>query len=71
MTRYCWRWRLPPRCAARGRLRGRCAAPRRIMVLGEGEATAKPDIAMLSLSVMREAMTAREALTPTTRRWPT
>ena len=36
--------------------------PRRIMVLGEGEATVKPDIAMLSLTVMREAMTAREAL---------
>jgi uncharacterized protein YggE len=36
--------------------------PRRIMVLGEGEATVKPDIAMLSLTVMREAITARAAL---------
>ena len=39
------------------------AAPqRRIMVLGEGEAAVAPDMALLSLSVMREAMTAREAL---------
>jgi uncharacterized protein YggE len=39
------------------------AAPqRRIVVLGEGEATVKPDMALLSLSVMREAMSAREAL---------
>jgi uncharacterized protein YggE len=39
------------------------AAPqRRIMVLGEGEATVKPDMALLSLTVMREAMSAREAL---------
>ena len=39
------------------------AAPqRRIVVLGEGEATVAPDMALLSLSVMREAMTAREAL---------
>jgi uncharacterized protein YggE len=39
------------------------AAPqRRIMVLGEGEATVAPDMALLSLSVMREAMSAREAL---------
>ena len=29
--------------------------PRRIMVVGEGEATIEPDIAMLSLTVMREA----------------
>jgi uncharacterized protein YggE len=36
--------------------------PRRIVVMGEGEATVKPDIALLSLSVMREAATAREAL---------
>jgi len=36
--------------------------PRRIVVLGEGEATVKPDIAILTLSVMREALTAREAL---------
>jgi uncharacterized protein YggE len=35
---------------------------RRIMVIGEGEATAAPDMALLSLSVMREAMSAREAL---------
>ena len=39
------------------------AAPqRRIVVLGEGQATVKPDMALLSLSVMREAMSAREAL---------
>ena len=39
------------------------AAPqRRIMVLGEGEAAVAPDMALLSLSVMREAMSAREAL---------
>lgn len=37
-------------------------APRRIIVIGEGEATVRPDIAVLSLSVMREALTAREAL---------
>jgi uncharacterized protein YggE len=36
--------------------------PRRIVVLGEGEAAVKPDIAVLSLSVMREAQSAREAL---------
>lgn len=36
--------------------------PRRIVVLGEGEAAVKPDIAVLSLSVMREAPSAREAL---------
>lgn len=36
--------------------------PRRIIVIGEGEATVRPDIAVLSLSVMREALTAREAL---------
>jgi uncharacterized protein YggE len=43
----------------------RAAAPQppaRIIVSGEGEATAAPDIAMLSLSVMREAKTARAAL---------
>ncbi|MBD0414634.1 SIMPL domain-containing protein [Oryzicola mucosus] len=34
----------------------------RIVVTGEGEATAAPDLALLSLSVMREAKTAREAL---------
>jgi uncharacterized protein YggE len=33
-----------------------------IVVTGEGEATARPDLAMLTLSVMREAKTAREAL---------
>ena len=39
------------------------AAPqRRITVLGEGEAAVAPDMALLSLSVMREAMSAREAL---------
>ena len=36
--------------------------PSRIVVSGEGEAAVSPDIAMLSLSVMREAKTAREAL---------
>lgn len=36
--------------------------PPRIIVSGEGEATAAPDMALLSLSVMREASTAREAL---------
>ena len=34
----------------------------RIIVSGEGEATVAPDLALLSLSVMREAKTAREAL---------
>jgi uncharacterized protein YggE len=34
----------------------------RIVVTGEGEATVAPDIALLSLSVMREAETARAAL---------
>ena len=37
--------------------------PPRIMVVGEGESTLAPDMALLSLSVMREAATAREALT--------
>ena len=36
--------------------------PRRIVVLGEGEASVKPDIAILSLAVMREAPSAGEAL---------
>lgn len=36
--------------------------PPRIIVSGEGEATAAPDLAMLTLSVMREAKTARAAL---------
>jgi uncharacterized protein len=36
--------------------------PPHIIVAGEGEATAVPDLAMLSLSVMREAKTARAAL---------
>ena len=36
--------------------------PPRIVVSGEGEATTAPDLALLSLSVMREAKTAREAL---------
>lgn len=36
--------------------------PRRIVVIGEGEASVKPDIAILTLAVMREALTAREAL---------
>src|SRR5690606_1174092 len=34
----------------------------RIVVTGEGEASVAPDMALLSLSVMREATTAREAL---------
>jgi uncharacterized protein YggE len=34
----------------------------RIVVTGEGEAAVAPDLALLSLSVMREAKTAREAL---------
>ncbi|WP_214473780.1 SIMPL domain-containing protein [Mesorhizobium sp. dw_380] len=36
--------------------------PPRIIVSGEGEATTPPDLALLSLSVMREAKTARAAL---------
>lgn len=36
--------------------------PPRIIVTGEGEATVAPDLAVLSLSVMREAKTARAAL---------
>ncbi|MGE0503163.1 MAG: SIMPL domain-containing protein [Rhizobiaceae bacterium] len=35
----------------------------RVMVTGEGEAAVRPDLAMISLTVMREAATAREALT--------
>lgn len=38
------------------------ANPPRIVVSGEGEATAAPDLAVLTLSVMREASTARAAL---------
>lgn len=34
----------------------------RIVVTGDGEATARPDMAIIRLSVMREADTAREAL---------
>lgn len=37
--------------------------PPRIVVIGEGEASVKPDQALVTLSVMREAATAREALT--------
>jgi uncharacterized protein YggE len=36
--------------------------PPRIIVTGEGESAVAPDMALLSLSVMREAKTAREAL---------
>ncbi|PDQ21714.1 hypothetical protein CN311_07805 [Mesorhizobium sanjuanii] len=36
--------------------------PPRIVVSGEGEATVAPDLALLTLSVMREAKTARAAL---------
>ncbi len=39
------------------------APPPRIMVVGQGENTVAPDLALLSLSVMREAATARDALT--------
>jgi uncharacterized protein YggE len=39
------------------------AYPPRIVVTGEGEAAVIPDMALLSLTVMREAPTAREALT--------
>ena len=35
----------------------------RIVVSGQGESTLAPDLAILSLSVMREAKTARAALT--------
>jgi uncharacterized protein len=35
----------------------------RIVVNGEGEATLRPDMALVTLGVMREAATAREALT--------
>lgn len=38
------------------------AAPPHIVVTGEGESAVQPDLALLSLSVMREAKTAREAL---------
>jgi len=36
--------------------------PPHIVVSGEGEATVAPDLALISLSVMREAKTAREAM---------
>jgi uncharacterized protein YggE len=36
--------------------------PPRIVVSGEGESTLRPDLALLSLGVMREAASAREAL---------
>ena len=35
----------------------------RIVVMGEGQASVAPDMALLQLSVMREALSAREALT--------
>ena len=38
------------------------SAPPRIIVTGEGEAAITPDVALLSLTVMREAKSAREAL---------
>ncbi len=38
------------------------AMPPHITVSGEGEATAAPDLALISLSVVREAKTAREAM---------
>ncbi len=37
--------------------------PARIAVTGEGTMTASPDMAILNLSVLREAKTAREAMT--------
>ena len=43
---------------------------RQIVVSGEGEATAMPDLAIMTLGVVREAPTAREALDVITRRWP-
>ena len=39
------------------------APPPRIVVTGEGEAAVSPDMAIVTLTVMREAVTAREALT--------
>lgn len=39
------------------------APPPRIVVSGEGEAALRPDLALLTLAVMREAPTAREAMT--------
>ena len=42
--------------------RAQTLPPPRIVVMGEGESAAAPDMALLSLSVMREAKTAREAL---------
>jgi uncharacterized protein len=39
----------------------------RIMVSGEGEATVAPDMALISLSVLREGITAREALDANTK----
>ena len=40
--------------------------PPRIIVNGEGKASAAPDLVLLSLSVMREAKTAYEALNSNT-----
>ncbi|MCO5065211.1 MAG: SIMPL domain-containing protein [Rhizobiaceae bacterium] len=42
---------------------GRNMRPPHITVTGEGEATMAPDIAILTIAVMREAKTARDALT--------
>lgn len=39
----------------------------RVVVIGEGEAAVSPDMALLTLTVMREAATAREALTANNR----
>jgi len=41
--------------------------PPRIMVMGEGEATVAPDLAILSLAVMKEAATAQEAMAANTK----
>mgnify|MGYP001016450858 CR=1 FL=1 len=45
------------------RAQGPDMRPPRISVTGEGEATMAPDIAILTIAVMREAKTARDALT--------
>ena len=61
MNRYLVALALAASLALPAARRRRRAGPR-IIVTGEGEAAVAPDMALLSLSVMREAMTAREAL---------
>nr|WP_245247694.1 SIMPL domain-containing protein [Tianweitania sediminis] len=51
-----------PAAAQQGPAQAQMQPPPRIVVTGEGEAKARPDLATLTLSVMREAETAREAL---------